>query len=78
MPILTALNQPSLRARALFYLTVYCLAFVIPLIVVFLMAYFGTESKVMARFINRHMAKVKLAMAGLFLVLGTWLITMVW
>ena len=78
VPILTALNQPSLRARALFYLTVYCLAFVIPLIVVFLMAYFGTESKVMARFINRHMAKVKLAMAGLFLVLGTWLITMVW
>lgn len=78
VPILTALNQPSLRARALFYLIIYCLAFVIPLVVVFLMTYFGTESKVMARFINRHMAKVKLAMTGLFLLLGVWLITMVW
>ena len=47
--------------------------FVLPLVVVFVLAYFGTTSEQLGRFINRRAAAVKLLTAGLFLVLAGWL-----
>ena len=45
------------------------------LLTVFLLAYFGTSSQQLAQFINRRAATIKLATAGLFLLLAGWLVT---
>ncbi len=48
--------------------------FILPLVVVFVLAYFGTTSEQLGQFINRRTAAVKLATAGLFLLLAGWLV----
>ncbi len=73
--ILFVLGVPGLRVRAGLYLLLYNLMFVLPLVVVFLLAYFGTTSQQLGRFINRRAATIKLATAGLFLLLAGWLVT---
>jgi cytochrome c biogenesis protein CcdA/glutaredoxin len=73
--ILFVLGVPGLRVRAGLYLLLYNLMFVLPLAVVFLLAYFGTTSQQLAQFINRRAATIKLATAGLFLLLAGWLVT---
>jgi cytochrome c biogenesis protein CcdA len=65
---------PELRVKAMSYLVLYNLLFITPLVVVFIMAYYGTTSKDLTRFLNRHAAKVKLGMVILFLTLGSWII----
>ena len=72
--ILSALSHPSLRGQALGYLVIYNLAFILPLIIVFLLAFFGVESGDLARFVERNTSTVKLVTALLFLGLGLWLI----
>jgi cytochrome c biogenesis protein CcdA len=72
--VLSALSQPALRTQALGYLAVYNLAFVIPLIIVFLLAFFGVSSDRFTLVLQRHTATVKLFTALLFLGLGLWLI----
>ncbi|MDH4138090.1 MAG: hypothetical protein OEW09_15435, partial [Anaerolineae bacterium] len=72
--ILFVLGVPGLRARAALYLMLYNLMFVLPLVVVFLLAYFGTTSQQLAKFINRQAATIKLATAGLFVLLAGWLV----
>ena len=67
-------SMPELRLRAIFYLLLYNLLFILPLVVVFFLAYFGTTSKDLTRFLQKHAAAVKLGMAVLFLALGTWLL----
>lgn len=73
--ILFVLGVPGLRVRAGLYLLLYNLMFVLPLVVVFLLAYFGTTSQQLGQFINRRAATIKLATAGLFLLLAGWLAT---
>jgi cytochrome c biogenesis protein CcdA/glutaredoxin len=73
--ILFVLGMPGLRVRAGLYLLLYNLIFVLPLVVIFLLAYFGTTSQQLAQFINRRAATIKLATAGLFLLLVGWLVT---
>jgi len=72
--ILFVLGVPGLRVRAGLYLLLYNLTFVLPLLVVFLLAYFGTTSQQLGQFINRRAATIKLATAGLFLLLAGWLV----
>ena len=64
---------PELRAKATFYLFLYNFFFTIPLIVVFIMAYYGTSSNDLKSFFQRNAAKVKLGMTLLFFVLAIWL-----
>jgi cytochrome c biogenesis protein CcdA/glutaredoxin len=73
--ILFVLGVPGLRVRAGLYLLLYNLMFVLPLVVVFLLAYFGTTSQQLARFINRRAGTIKLVTAGLFVLLAGWLVT---
>ena len=68
--IIFVLGVPGLQARAGLYLVLYNLMFILPLVVVFLLAYFGTTSQQLGQFINRRAATVKLAMAGLFVLLA--------
>ena len=72
--ILFVLGVPGLQARAGLYLVLYNLMFVLPLVVVFLLAYFGTTSQQLGLFIHRRAATIKLATAGLFVLLAGWLV----
>jgi cytochrome c biogenesis protein CcdA len=71
--ILFVMGQPEMQGQALMYLLLYNLAFILPLVVVFGLAYFGTTSEQLGLLIHRHTAKVKLATGTLFLVLAGWL-----
>jgi cytochrome c biogenesis protein CcdA/HEAT repeat protein/glutaredoxin len=57
------------RAAAWSYLLLYNLAFVLPLVTVFLLAYAGVRSPALIQFQTRHAALVKFATAALFLLL---------
>ena len=72
--ILFVAQMPELRANALFYLTLYNLMFVLPLVIVFLLAFYGTTTRQLGDFLDRHMGAVKLTTAIFFLVLGGWLV----
>lgn len=67
-------DVPELRASAYLYILLYNLAFITPLVVIFLLAYFGTTSEQLARVVGRHTGTIKLLTASLFLVLAGWLI----
>lgn len=64
------LKDASLRLRALGYLLLYNLMFIVPLLIVLLFALLGTTSEGFSNFIKNHMATVKLSMAIIFLGLG--------
>jgi cytochrome c biogenesis protein CcdA len=71
--IIFVMGVPEMQAKAFFYLLLYNLAFILPLVVVFGLAYFGTTSQQLGIFINRRTAPIKLGTALLFLVLAGWL-----
>ncbi|MFL7810394.1 MAG: cytochrome c biogenesis protein CcdA [Anaerolineae bacterium] len=73
-PIILGLSNPAYQGRALLSLTVYCLAFVVPLIVVFAFSYMGTGSRQLSVFLQRHTASVKLVTALLFIAISVWLL----
>ena len=64
---------PALRARAYAYLVLYNLFFILPLVVVFALAYLGTTSMQLGLFLKRHTASVKLGTAVVFAALAAWL-----
>jgi len=72
--ILFVLGVPELQMRAGLYLVLYNLMFILPLVVVFVLAYLGTTSQQLGLLIHRHTAKVKLATAGLFILLAGWMV----
>jgi cytochrome c biogenesis protein CcdA len=67
-------DVPELRASAYLYILLYNLAFITPLVVIFLLAYFGTTSEQLAHVVGRHTETIKLLTVSLFLVLAGWLI----
>ncbi len=67
-------DVPELRASAYLYILLYNLAFITPLVVIFLLAYFGTTSEQLARVVGRQTGTIKLLTGSLFLVLAGWLI----
>jgi len=74
LPTIIFINRiPQLRIRALLYLVLYNLLFVLPLIVVFVLTYFGTNSLELGRFLRRRAATIKLLTALLFGALAIWL-----
>ncbi|MGV8048944.1 MAG: cytochrome c biogenesis protein CcdA [Anaerolineaceae bacterium] len=67
-------SVPELRGKSIGYLLLYNLMFIIPLIVVFILAYYGTTSKDLTNFFKKHTAIVKLCMAFVFIGLAIWLL----
>jgi len=55
------------RTRAVLYLVLYCLMFILPLAVVFLLSYFGTSQDKLVAFGKKHAMKLKLT-GGLVLL----------
>jgi hypothetical protein len=73
--IIFVTGMPAMRGQAFFYLLLYNLAFILPLVVVFGLAYFGTTSEQLGIFISRRTATIKLGTTLLFLVLAGWLLS---
>ncbi len=69
------LKVPRLRLKAFWYLIVYNLMFILPLVGVFFFSVIGVKSEVFQSFLKKHIGAIKLCMAGLFLVLGLAILT---
>ena len=65
---------PELRLQAFLYLILYNLLFILPLVVIFVLVYYGTTSKDLTRWLHEKAAAVKFAMSIVFIALGSWLI----
>ena len=72
--IIFVVSLPEMRVRALLFLVLYNLLFTVPLVVVFVLAYYGTGSKQLTRFLQQKAATVKLGLTLLFATLATWLV----
>lgn len=66
IPIVTMISEPQHRVMAIFYLFLYNIAFIVPLVTVFLLVAFGLTSQKLANTFQRHIAGVKLGFAVLF------------
>lgn len=76
LPVIISMStMPELRGKASFYIILYNLMFIVPLIVVFILAYYGTTSKQLTAFLKKHAATVKIGMAIVFVLLAVWLIS---
>jgi cytochrome c biogenesis protein CcdA len=73
-PIVTMISEPRHRIAATMYLVSYNIAFIIPLVVVFLLATFGVTSQRMGNFFRRHIALVKLGLAVLFIAMAAMIV----
>ena len=72
--IIFVTGVPELRANAFLYLVLYNLMFIVPLVVIFLLVYYGTTSLQLAGFMRRHAALVKAVTVVFFASLGSWLL----
>ena len=61
-------------ARAVLYLLLYNLCFVIPLLIVFAVVYFGVSSKSIARLMETNVGSVKLVLTAVFFTVGALLV----
>jgi len=67
-------DVPEMQANAYLYLLLYNLAYIVPLVVIFVLAYFGTSSEQLGSFITKRTAAIKMLTVIVFLVLAGWLI----
>lgn len=68
------LKTTNLKFQALGYLLLYNFMFIVPLLIIFLLALFGVTSEEFSIFLKKHMLTIKIFMAILFLGLGIFLI----
>jgi glutaredoxin len=71
--IMFVLSVPKLATQAFFCLLLYCLMFILPLVVVFVLSYLGTTSEQLGRFVNRHTATIKFVTGLVFTGLALWM-----
>ncbi len=75
VPTITfVLKETSLRLRALGYLLLYNIMFIVPLGAVLLLALLGTTQEGFSRFLRKHLPAVKISMALLFFLLGIFIL----
>jgi cytochrome c biogenesis protein CcdA/HEAT repeat protein len=67
-PIIYQIQQG--RLDAVLWLVIYNIAFIIPLVVIFLLSYFGLRSESLVAFQKRHTSSVKVGLGILFVVLA--------
>jgi hypothetical protein len=75
--IIFVARAPGMRGSAVAYLLLYNLLFILPLVVIMVIAYMGVKSDALGRFLRRHLGVVKLALAILFAGLGVLVIATV-
>jgi len=64
------MGVPELKASAIGYLILYNLMFVVPLIAIFLAAYYGTTSQAISGIFSKNVPAIKILTALLFLLLA--------
>lgn len=69
-------REPTLATMAYFYLVLYNLMFVVPLLVVFLLAFLGVGSKTLAQFSQKHLFLIKILTAIFFFGLAVLLVAL--
>ena len=72
--IIFVLKTTNLKLKALSYLLLYNLLFVLPLFIIFLFALFGTTSERFSAILKGHLGTIKILMGIMFLGLGIFLI----
>jgi cytochrome c biogenesis protein CcdA len=74
--IIFVTSVPEMRVHAVPFLVLYNLLFIAPLVVVFVLVWYGTAgARQLTSFLQRHAATVKLGMALLFAGLAIWLVS---
>jgi len=68
------LQSRSYGPRAVFYLILYNLMFIIPLLFVFIVAYMGISSRHISGFFTKHIVAAKILTAIMFFLLGFFLV----
>jgi cytochrome c biogenesis protein CcdA len=68
--ILFVTNVPSLRTSAFLYLVLYNLMFIVPLLIIFGVVYWGMTSEQLASFLKRRASSIKLLTSFLFFALA--------
>jgi cytochrome c biogenesis protein CcdA len=71
--IVFVLQEKTLRLKALFYLIIYNLMFILPLVLILFFALAGMTSKQFEAYAKRHFGLIKIAMAAVFFALGVFL-----
>jgi len=71
--IMFVLSVPAMATQALLYLLLYCIAFILPLVVVFSLCTLGTTSQQLGLFITRHTAAIKSLTGLVFVGLASWM-----
>lgn len=61
------MQDPAFRVRAVSYLVLYNLMFIVPLVAVFVLALLGYESKGFNTFLKKHLGITKLLLCAVFL-----------
>jgi len=64
----------GMRIHAIYYLLLYNLMFIVPLLVVFGCVYWGTTSMQLGGILQKHLVTVKVGIGLLLFGLGTWLV----
>ncbi|MDP3142881.1 MAG: hypothetical protein Q8N14_02900, partial [Candidatus Omnitrophota bacterium] len=75
--IIYVLGFTKLKVRAIGYLLLYNLMFILPLIGVFMLGLFGMTSEGFAKLARKHLAKVKIITSAVFFGLGIGLLLIV-
>ena len=78
LPMLVAINASGFNLYAFLLLLVYNLAFIIPLVAVTFLAYFGVGAQALAKWARNHVLLTKVLMAALFLALAGLMVWMIW
>jgi len=68
--ILFVTNIPSLRGSAIFYLFLYNIVYILPLVAIFSIVYWGTTSQQLSSFLQRRTSTIKLLTALFFFALA--------
>lgn len=68
------LKSTTLKLQALGYLLLYNIMFIVPLIVIFVLALMGTSSQQFSNFLKKHLGLIKILMVILFFGLGAYLL----
>jgi cytochrome c biogenesis protein CcdA len=76
--IMYVLQGETMMIRAMMYLVLYNVMFIVPLLVVFAMTYYGVSSETISGFFTRNIGLSKLIMSIVFLLLGLVLIFSIW
>lgn len=74
--IMFVASRPELRLSAVGALSIYNVAFIVPLVVVFGIAAFGSGSERLRALVTKHTSTVKLLTAVVLFALGVWLVTL--